>query len=119
MFALAWEQGSISDKRLRFKIHPVNTSTKRRSDVGDSRFVAKSLGGGLGEVALGDLCINRNNQQNTTFYQIGYFIKTCRSPAGTNFNKIPNLAKSVILLITPIYAKVSKLVRKISSASPN
>ncbi|SMN01526.1 hypothetical protein SPONL_2118 [uncultured Candidatus Thioglobus sp.] len=48
-----------------------------------------------------------NNHQNTTFHQLGHFIKTCRSPAGTVFNKIPNLAKSVILLITPIYAKVS------------
>ncbi|SMN01530.1 hypothetical protein SPONL_2122 [uncultured Candidatus Thioglobus sp.] len=48
-----------------------------------------------------------SNHQNTTFHQLGHFIKTCRSPAGTVFNKIPNLAKSVILLITPTYAKVS------------
>ncbi|SMN11944.1 hypothetical protein SPBRAN_143 [uncultured Candidatus Thioglobus sp.] len=48
-----------------------------------------------------------NNQQSTTFHQLGYFIKTCRSPARTGFNKNPNLAKSVILLIIPIYAKVS------------
>ncbi|SMN01401.1 Mobile element protein [uncultured Candidatus Thioglobus sp.] len=48
-----------------------------------------------------------NNHQNTTFYQLGHFIKTCRSPAGTSFNKIPNSAKSVILLIIPIYAKFS------------
>ncbi|SMN12148.1 hypothetical protein SPBRAN_359 [uncultured Candidatus Thioglobus sp.] len=33
-----------------------------------------------------------NNNQNTTFHQLGYFIKTCRSPAGTGFNKNPNLA---------------------------
>ncbi|SMN02715.1 Mobile element protein [uncultured Candidatus Thioglobus sp.] len=48
-----------------------------------------------------------NNHQSTTFHQLGYFIKTCRSLAWTSFNKIPNLAKSVILLIIPIYAKVS------------
>ncbi|SMN11142.1 hypothetical protein SPBRAN_1382 [uncultured Candidatus Thioglobus sp.] len=48
-----------------------------------------------------------NNHQNTTFHQLGYFIKTCRSPAGTGFNKISNLAKSVILPIIPIYAKAS------------
>ncbi|SMN11807.1 hypothetical protein SPBRAN_2101 [uncultured Candidatus Thioglobus sp.] len=48
-----------------------------------------------------------NNHQNTTFHQLGYFIKACRSPAGTGFNKMPNLAKSVILSIIPIYAKVS------------
>ncbi|SMN01354.1 hypothetical protein SPONL_1999 [uncultured Candidatus Thioglobus sp.] len=48
-----------------------------------------------------------NNHKSTTFHQLGYFIKTCRSLAGTSFNKIPNLAKSVILLIIPIYAKVS------------
>ncbi|SMN11782.1 hypothetical protein SPBRAN_2076 [uncultured Candidatus Thioglobus sp.] len=47
-----------------------------------------------------------DNQQNTIFHQLGIFIKTCRSPAGTGFNKNPNLAKSVILIITPIYAKV-------------
>ncbi|SMN11715.1 hypothetical protein SPBRAN_2001 [uncultured Candidatus Thioglobus sp.] len=48
-----------------------------------------------------------NNHQNTTFHQLGDFIKTCRSLAGTDFNKNPNLAKSVILPIIPIYAKVS------------
>ncbi|SMN00886.1 hypothetical protein SPONL_1606 [uncultured Candidatus Thioglobus sp.] len=48
-----------------------------------------------------------NNHQNTTFHQLWHFVKTCRSPAGTGFNKIPNSAKSVILLIIPIYAKVS------------
>ncbi|SMN11115.1 hypothetical protein SPBRAN_1355 [uncultured Candidatus Thioglobus sp.] len=48
-----------------------------------------------------------NNHQNTTFHQLGNFIKTCQSLTGTGFNKIPNLAKSVILLIIPIYAKVS------------
>ncbi|SMN00169.1 hypothetical protein SPONL_1115 [uncultured Candidatus Thioglobus sp.] len=48
-----------------------------------------------------------NNHQNTTFHQLGHFIKTCRSPARTSFNKNPNSAKSVILLIIPIYAKVS------------
>ncbi|SMN10595.1 hypothetical protein SPBRAN_688 [uncultured Candidatus Thioglobus sp.] len=48
-----------------------------------------------------------DNQQSTTFHQLGYFIKTCRSPAGTGFNKIPNLVKSVILLIIPIYVKIS------------
>ncbi|SMN02496.1 Mobile element protein [uncultured Candidatus Thioglobus sp.] len=45
-----------------------------------------------------------NNHQNTIFHQLGHFIKTCRSPAGTGFNKIPNLAKSTALLIIPIYA---------------
>ncbi|SMN11762.1 hypothetical protein SPBRAN_2056 [uncultured Candidatus Thioglobus sp.] len=49
-----------------------------------------------------------NNHQNTTFYQLGHFIKTYASPAGTGFNKMPNLAKSAILLIIPICAKVSK-----------
>ncbi|SMN11196.1 hypothetical protein SPBRAN_1436 [uncultured Candidatus Thioglobus sp.] len=48
-----------------------------------------------------------NNHQNTTFHQLEHFIKTCRSPAGTVFNKILNSVKSVILLIIPIYAKVS------------
>ncbi|SMM99011.1 Mobile element protein [uncultured Candidatus Thioglobus sp.] len=48
-----------------------------------------------------------NNHQNTIFHQLGHFIKTCRSPAGTSFNKNPNSAKSVDLLIIPIYAKVS------------
>ncbi|SMN11172.1 hypothetical protein SPBRAN_1412 [uncultured Candidatus Thioglobus sp.] len=48
-----------------------------------------------------------DNQQSTTFQQLGHFIKTCRSPAGTDFNKNPNSPKSVILLIIPIYAKVS------------
>ncbi|SMN11872.1 hypothetical protein SPBRAN_65 [uncultured Candidatus Thioglobus sp.] len=49
-----------------------------------------------------------DNQQSTTFQQLGYFIKTCRSSAGTGFNKISKLAKSIILLIIPIYARVSK-----------
>ncbi|SMN12131.1 hypothetical protein SPBRAN_342 [uncultured Candidatus Thioglobus sp.] len=40
-------------------------------------------------------------------YGIRHFIKTCRSPAGTGFNKIPKLEKSVILLIIPIYTKAS------------
>ncbi|SMM98755.1 Mobile element protein [uncultured Candidatus Thioglobus sp.] len=48
-----------------------------------------------------------NNHQNTTFHPLGDFIKTCRSSAGTSSNKISNSAKSVILLIIPIYAKVS------------
>ncbi|SMN00304.1 FIG01199357: hypothetical protein [uncultured Candidatus Thioglobus sp.] len=48
-----------------------------------------------------------NNHQNATFRPLGDFIKTCRSPAGTGFNKITYWAKSVALLITPIYAKVS------------
>ncbi|SMN11948.1 hypothetical protein SPBRAN_147 [uncultured Candidatus Thioglobus sp.] len=48
-----------------------------------------------------------NNHQNTIFHQLGHFIKTYRSPAGTGFNKIPNSPKSVILPITPIYTKVS------------
>ncbi|SMN02243.1 hypothetical protein SPONL_870 [uncultured Candidatus Thioglobus sp.] len=43
-----------------------------------------------------------NNHQNTTFHQLGVFIKTCRSLAGTGFNKKPNSAKTVILLIIPI-----------------
>ncbi|SMN11841.1 hypothetical protein SPBRAN_34 [uncultured Candidatus Thioglobus sp.] len=47
-----------------------------------------------------------DNQQSSPFHQLGNFIKTCRSPAGAGFNKNPNLAKSVILLIIPIYAKV-------------
>ncbi|SMN11620.1 hypothetical protein SPBRAN_1906 [uncultured Candidatus Thioglobus sp.] len=49
-----------------------------------------------------------DNQQSATFHQLVNFIKTCRSPAGTVFNKIPNLVKSVILLIVPIYEKASK-----------
>ncbi|SMN11870.1 hypothetical protein SPBRAN_63 [uncultured Candidatus Thioglobus sp.] len=62
-----------------------------------------------------------NNHQNTTLnkktflqacathavHQIEDFIKTCRNLAETGFNKNPNLAKSVILPIIPIYAKVS------------
>ncbi|SMN11736.1 hypothetical protein SPBRAN_2030 [uncultured Candidatus Thioglobus sp.] len=48
-----------------------------------------------------------NNHQSTTFHQLGHFIKTCRSSAGTGFNKNPNSAKSVILLIIPIYIKTS------------
>ncbi|SMN10840.1 hypothetical protein SPBRAN_1015 [uncultured Candidatus Thioglobus sp.] len=49
-----------------------------------------------------------DNQQSTTFHQLGHFIKTCRSLAETGFNKNPNLAKSVILLIASLlYAKVS------------
>ncbi|SMN11857.1 hypothetical protein SPBRAN_50 [uncultured Candidatus Thioglobus sp.] len=48
-----------------------------------------------------------NNYQNTTFHQLGDFIKTCRSFTGTGFNKNPNLVKSVILSIIPIYAKAS------------
>ncbi|SMN12128.1 hypothetical protein SPBRAN_339 [uncultured Candidatus Thioglobus sp.] len=39
-------------------------------------------------------------------HQLGDFIKTCRSSAGTGFNKITNLAKSVILLIAPYLCKV-------------
>ncbi|SMN10777.1 hypothetical protein SPBRAN_952 [uncultured Candidatus Thioglobus sp.] len=42
-----------------------------------------------------------NNHQNTTFYPLSNFIKTCRSPAGTVFNKNSNLAKSITLLIIP------------------
>ncbi|SMN11411.1 hypothetical protein SPBRAN_1683 [uncultured Candidatus Thioglobus sp.] len=30
---------------------------------------------GVWEAALGDFCINRNNQQNTTFYQLGSLLK--------------------------------------------
>ncbi|SMN12193.1 hypothetical protein SPBRAN_406 [uncultured Candidatus Thioglobus sp.] len=48
-----------------------------------------------------------NNHQSATFHKIEHFIKTCRSPAGTDFNKNPNLAKSAILPIIPIYTKVS------------
>ncbi|SMN12261.1 hypothetical protein SPBRAN_477 [uncultured Candidatus Thioglobus sp.] len=48
-----------------------------------------------------------NNHQHTLFYPLSNFIKTCRSPAGTGFNKITNLAKSDILMAIPIYAKVS------------
>ncbi|SMN10534.1 hypothetical protein SPBRAN_627 [uncultured Candidatus Thioglobus sp.] len=47
-----------------------------------------------------------NNHQNTILHQLEHFIKTCRSPAGTSFNKNLNLVKSVIPLI-PIYAKAS------------
>ncbi|SMN11866.1 hypothetical protein SPBRAN_59 [uncultured Candidatus Thioglobus sp.] len=39
-------------------------------------------------------------------HQIEVFIKTCRSPTGTVFNKIPNSAKTIILLITSIHTKV-------------
>ncbi|SMN01399.1 Mobile element protein [uncultured Candidatus Thioglobus sp.] len=46
-----------------------------------------------------------NNHQSTTFHQLGYFIKTCRSLAGTSFNKIPNLEKSVILRVPPYLCK--------------
>ncbi|SMN11550.1 hypothetical protein SPBRAN_1831 [uncultured Candidatus Thioglobus sp.] len=46
-----------------------------------------------------------NNHQSATFHQIGGFIKTCRSPAETGFNKNPNLAKSVILSIIPNLCK--------------
>ncbi|SMN11599.1 hypothetical protein SPBRAN_1880 [uncultured Candidatus Thioglobus sp.] len=48
-----------------------------------------------------------DNQQSAIFHQLEHFIKPYRSPAGTGFNKIPKLAKSVILLIIPIYVKVS------------
>ncbi|SMM99296.1 hypothetical protein SPONN_418 [uncultured Candidatus Thioglobus sp.] len=44
-----------------------------------------------------------NNHQSATFHQLGNFIKTCRSPAGSGFNKIPNSAKSVILLIASLF----------------
>ncbi|SMN01835.1 hypothetical protein SPONL_115 [uncultured Candidatus Thioglobus sp.] len=53
-----------------------------------------------------------NNHQNTTFHQLGHFIKACRSPAGTGFNKIPNLAKSVILLITSLFMQRSQGINK-------
>ncbi|SMM97617.1 hypothetical protein SPONL_736 [uncultured Candidatus Thioglobus sp.] len=48
-----------------------------------------------------------NNHQNTTFYQLRNFIKTCQILAGTGFNKTPNSAKSAILLIIPIHTKDS------------
>jgi len=54
-----------------------------------------------------DLCINMNNHQNTTFYQLGNYIKTCKSLAGTGFNIIANSTKISTLLIIHIYAKVS------------
>ncbi|NYT26775.1 MAG: hypothetical protein H0A76_01965 [Candidatus Thiodubiliella endoseptemdiera] len=48
-----------------------------------------------------------NNHQNAIFHQITNFLKTPLALLGVDL-KIYNLIKSVILLIIPIYAKVSK-----------
>ncbi|WP_369177201.1 hypothetical protein [Candidatus Thiodubiliella endoseptemdiera] len=47
-----------------------------------------------------------NNHQNAIFHQITNFLKTPLALLGVDL-KISNLIKSVILLIIPIYAKVS------------
>ncbi len=51
-----------------------------------------------------DLCINMNNNQNAIFHQITNFLKTPLALLGVDLKII----KSVILLIIPIYAKVSR-----------
>ncbi|NYT28331.1 hypothetical protein [Candidatus Thiodubiliella endoseptemdiera] len=48
-----------------------------------------------------------NNHQNAIFHQITNFLKTPLALLGVDL-KISNLIKSVILLIIPIYAKVSR-----------
>ncbi|SMN11381.1 hypothetical protein SPBRAN_1653 [uncultured Candidatus Thioglobus sp.] len=47
-----------------------------------------------------------DNQQNT-FQQLWHFIKTCRSPAETGFNKNPNSAKSVIFACASLFMQKS------------
>ncbi|SMN11925.1 hypothetical protein SPBRAN_124 [uncultured Candidatus Thioglobus sp.] len=51
--------------------------------------------------------INRDDWQNDRFCRIEYFIKASLSKASAGFNKISNLVKGEILMIIPIYAKVS------------
>ncbi|CAC9638049.1 hypothetical protein [uncultured Gammaproteobacteria bacterium] len=48
-----------------------------------------------------------NNHQNAIFHQLDNFMKHSHSFAMTIFHKITKSAKLVILLIIPIYAKVS------------
>ncbi|NYT28464.1 MAG: hypothetical protein H0A76_11730 [Candidatus Thiodubiliella endoseptemdiera] len=48
-----------------------------------------------------------NNHQNAIFHQITNFLKTPLALLGVDLKISQNLIKSVILLIIPIYAKVS------------
>ncbi|CAC9650398.1 Low molecular weight protein tyrosine phosphatase (EC 3.1.3.48) [uncultured Gammaproteobacteria bacterium] len=54
----------------------------------------------------GDLCINRNNHQKPTFHPLGDFLNPVLALLGQGL-KNRQLGKNWILLIIPIYAKVS------------
>ncbi|VVH59232.1 Low molecular weight protein tyrosine phosphatase (EC [uncultured Gammaproteobacteria bacterium] len=54
-----------------------------------------------------DLCINRNNHQKPTFHPLGDFLNPVLALLGQGL-KNHQLGKNWILLIIPIYAKVSQ-----------
>ncbi|VVM18561.1 hypothetical protein BSPWISOXPB_1464 [uncultured Gammaproteobacteria bacterium] len=53
-----------------------------------------------------DLCINRNNHQKPTFHPLGDFLNPALALLGQGLKKLP-IGQNWILLIIPIYAKVS------------